>query len=530
MIQKTYASRSPRQIPLRFALALLATLTMWFVCPPAQAAFPGANGKIAFVRCCTGGLHQIYTMNADGTGQTQVSNGAANDQNPSWSADGTKIAFTSGPAGVAQIWTMNADGSGRTNVSNNAFNDYDPSWSPDGTKLAFTRETGQIYTMNANGTSQTNISNNGSSDQDPAWSPDGTKIAFDSNRTGVASIFTMNADGTNQTERQDCGPGTSTPCKHPAWSPDGTKLAFDMFLPATPQNTGALCTMNADGSNPSCALPGGNAGAVPEIPSWSPNGTNIVFDWNQSGTNQIYYTNANSLSSNPTRLTNNTANDTAPDWQPFVHGYARPRGASPFRASLTPAYRQCTSPNTAHRGSITAPSCYAPTPASSFLTVGTPDFNGQAAQSIGSVLFNVKTVAPEDLMISVSITDVRCQGASGGCMSALSPYGGALQFNTTFRITDKSNGPFASGPSTNGTVTDLPVRFSVPCGSAGAGVGSTCSAMTSIDSVVGASAITAGQRAIWQLPGPVDLYDGGSTGVAGAGDATLFAEGGLFLP
>src|SRR5205085_2510540 len=61
----------------------------------------------------------------------------------------------------------------------------------------------------------------------------------------------------------------------------------------------------------------------------------------------------------------------------FVN-YARPRGASPFRVALVPAYRQCGSAgaNDTHGAPLTNPSCKPATQASNFLTVGTPDVNG----------------------------------------------------------------------------------------------------------------------------------------------------------
>src|SRR6267378_1304106 len=93
---------------------------------PQQAfggTFPGTNGKIAFVSDRTGphGTQQIFVMNADGSVQTDLSNNAFSDGAPSWSPDGTKIAFESFRTGTSQIFVMNADGSGQTNLSNNAF-------------------------------------------------------------------------------------------------------------------------------------------------------------------------------------------------------------------------------------------------------------------------------------------------------------------------------------------------------------------------------------------------------------------------
>jgi hypothetical protein len=162
--------------------------------------------------------------------------------------------------------------------------------------------------------------------------------------------------------------------------------------------------------------------------------------------------------------------------------------------------------------------------------VGTPDFNGQGPNFAGSVLFKQGT---GDISIDVSTTDIRCHGTSGGCSSgALADYTDDLRFDTTFRITDKGNGPLTTGPSVNGTVTDIPVRFSVQCTTTGdTTFGSTCSTTTTANAILGPTAIVAGQRAIWQLNGDVKLYDGGADGVASTtGDNTLFLTGGLFVP
>src|SRR5438132_9308915 len=102
--------------------------------------FPGTNGKIAFDSDRTG-TEQIFVMNADGSGQTNLSNNFKIDNfAPSWSPDGTKIAFYSDRTGTFQIFVMNADGSGQINLSNNAIFDENPSWSPDGTKIPFHTE------------------------------------------------------------------------------------------------------------------------------------------------------------------------------------------------------------------------------------------------------------------------------------------------------------------------------------------------------------------------------------------------------
>ena len=103
---------------------------------------------------------------------------------------------------------MNADGSGETQLTANIDSvDGSPTWSPDGTKIAFLSSRDiifkEIYVMNADGTGVTRLTNNNSDDVEPSWSPDGTKIAFRSERDGDGEIFVMNADGTGQTKITD---------------------------------------------------------------------------------------------------------------------------------------------------------------------------------------------------------------------------------------------------------------------------------------------------------------------------------------
>ena len=69
-------------------------------------------------------------MNADGTGQTRITNNTASDVQPAWSPDGTKIAFASNRDGNFEIYTMNADGTGQTRLTNNAAIDITPPGHP----------------------------------------------------------------------------------------------------------------------------------------------------------------------------------------------------------------------------------------------------------------------------------------------------------------------------------------------------------------------------------------------------------------
>jgi hypothetical protein len=162
---------------------------------------------------------------------------------------------------------------------------------------------------------------------------------------------------------------------------------------------------------------------------------------------------------------------------------------------------------------------------SGHLTVGTPDANGRAANSVGSARFAVlagdpSTPADEaDVALSFDLTDVRNKGD-------LLDYTGELQASAVARITDRDNGP---GPVA-GTVSDFVYSFTVPCSATTeTSVGSTCATATTADALVPGT-IKEGERSIWQL-GQFEVLDGGADGQASTGgDNTLFARQGVFVP
>lgn len=133
-------SRVSRRLVHGGAVLALVSLCV-FLSPRVEAANGPFNGKIAFASQRDGNS-EIYTMNANGTSQVNISNNPAHDLHPSWSPDGTRIAFQSTRDGDSEIYVMNADGSNQTRLTFNSVGDSDPAWSPDGTKIVFDTDDG----------------------------------------------------------------------------------------------------------------------------------------------------------------------------------------------------------------------------------------------------------------------------------------------------------------------------------------------------------------------------------------------------
>jgi Tol biopolymer transport system component len=286
--------------------ALAVALAALVPASTASAAYPGANGKIAFMGDGVGG-YEIYTVNPDGSDLANITNYSQPDYDPRWSPDGTKIAFArqldGGPIeGIhINLFVMNADGSDVTRVTDtpDAWEGF-PSWSPDGKKLAFQRYPGghsSIFTVDLETGGEVAISHNTDAIR-PSWSPDGTKIAYQVTVCCTNyEIFTSNPDGTGATNI------TNHPSFQfdPEWAPDSSKLAVTRFG-GSDRN---VFIMNPDGSG-EYSLPTPVGFGI----AWSPDGSKFVYDGDA-----LRIMNADG--SDPTTIETGVDGALIPDWQPL---------------------------------------------------------------------------------------------------------------------------------------------------------------------------------------------------------------------
>jgi sugar lactone lactonase YvrE len=252
----------------------------------------------------------VYVMSNDGSNRQRLTEGQSGFLSPpSWSPDGSKIAFVSEREGNPDIWVMDCDGQNLVNLTKNPAKDNSPAWSPDGEWIAFAslRDSlyWELYLMRADGSDVQRLTWwDDASDLWPSWSPDGTRLAFASKRDGNWEIYTMDRDGSNLARLTD-NPADDT---NPAWSPDGSRIAFESTRGGF-ADIYVMSILGGDVTDISNAPYSSEHG-----PTWSPDGGRIAFYSDLDGDWDIYV--MASDGSDVVKLTGDTTNDQVPAWRP----------------------------------------------------------------------------------------------------------------------------------------------------------------------------------------------------------------------
>lgn len=306
-------------------LALAAGVAL-LVAAPAQGAFPGSNGRIAFIIAydIIDGSNdlEIWTVKSDGSGFKHVTHSPGEDRSPAYSASGSKIVWERD----GDIWKMDSDGSNKKQLTGatptETDDDRTPSFSPSG-KVVFVRTSGgtfEMIKMNGDGSNKDTIkSQTAGGFETPAWSPNGNWIAYATNDGGVGNetrLAKIRSDGTDDTPLGDAGIGAQAP----DWSPGGGRIIHQAVDGCAAGNAEDIMIMNADGSDQDCLLGvGPHDPAYPEYrPVFSPDGKKFALAASYDGTFDIWKTPVAEFPS----LTNLTSSffgsyqEDEPSWQP----------------------------------------------------------------------------------------------------------------------------------------------------------------------------------------------------------------------
>jgi TolB protein len=336
-----------KRLALLGALAAFATASA-----AALATTPGTNGQITFRRYLNDDQTRsaIYTMNADGTNVRQIVKPATggHDDQPDWSPDGSRLAFTRCPDdGLCRLMVVNADGSGLRYVTPRCARKFvfprvprgcadtaNVSFTPDGQHLLYTRASGRIRPFPKLQTDQiqhsavvmVGLDGRGSrvlrrlpaykGDANfPQMSPDGRYIFFERANGPLGkpafgqAIFVMNADGT--------GLHRVTPWRlhggdNPDWAPDSSRILFRSNLDVADDRS-QFYTVRPDGTGLTKLTAFPFAKRRLFSASFSPDGRSIVYGQaDASGRGDLYVMNADGTGAH--LVLQDQAWDSAPDW------------------------------------------------------------------------------------------------------------------------------------------------------------------------------------------------------------------------
>lgn len=296
-------------------MALLATVPP----APASAAFPGQSGLIAFVR---GG--DIFSISPTGSGLRQLTSTGNNDS-PSWSPDGKKIAFTSTRNGNWDIFLMTATGSGVTAVTTRSSNETDPAWSPDGRQLAFASDrysVDDIYRIKSTapyGTARRLTVSGVDADgyytcdySQPTWGTPGDRI--------IATYFCISSGDKGASSREfnaADGSGIHGVAGGGGYAADRAPKAQRIVVSAVPSADDAvILRVNTDGTGAVVLTEtGAKNGSYTwsYFPAWSPDGGSIVWAYDPYDAPAGIYV----MKADGSRKHLIVSDGTQPDWQPL---------------------------------------------------------------------------------------------------------------------------------------------------------------------------------------------------------------------
>lgn len=259
---------------------------------------PGQSASFAFDIAATSDLcvnhvqAESSIISWDGPPDPLLLNNAATAQTqidcPQPITTAQRIVFAARHEGVSNLYSMDPDGTGLSQLTDHPGEESYPAWSPDRTRIAFIRDE-QLWVMNSNGTGATQL---GSATAGLSWSPDGTRIVVsaphpDISRLGLRVVTLETATSSWLTSDESVAD-----LRHPDWSPDGERILVELEEPA---DEFSFCFDGVQETVRNIAVVGVADGSIKHIalefegmhwpgcewfgtdPRWSPDGSQLAY-------------------------------------------------------------------------------------------------------------------------------------------------------------------------------------------------------------------------------------------------------------
>ena len=253
----------------------------------AQFGVKGLAGTKIYYESEQGGAREIWSMDADGANQKQLTFHKSLVMDEAVSPDGKMLAYAVQIRGSWLIQVQSLETGGRLSFFNAPGSlNWTPDFAPDGKRIVFASNTAkegsqEIYIADINGRGMERLTFTGGTNAEPKVNPKtGNEIVFVAGRGSMPQIYKMNMSGADSQRLTD-GEGEAV---NPAWNPNGQLIAFAWTKGFAPGNRNIFVMDVATRQITQLT----HGAGLNENPAWAPDGVHLAFSSTREGGQQIW--------------------------------------------------------------------------------------------------------------------------------------------------------------------------------------------------------------------------------------------------